>query len=79
MVSLLGNRLPKFTKEESEIIKGSYDFLGVNYYSTYYAQSIPQTNINMTYYTDMQANVTRKYLWKIFTKISHYKIFSIAF
>jgi beta-glucosidase len=79
MVSLLGNRLPKFTKEESAIIKGSYDFLGVNYYSTYYAQSTPPTNINMTYYTDMQANVTRKYLWKIFTKISNYKIFSIAF
>ncbi|WJX36941.1 hypothetical protein P8452_24773 [Trifolium repens] len=58
MVSLLGNRLPKFTKEESAIIKGSYDFLGVNYYSTYYAQSTPPTNINMTYYTDMQANVT---------------------
>jgi len=64
MISSLGNRLPKFTKEEYKIIKGSYDFLGVNYYTTYYAQSIPPTHINMTYFTDMQANLIRKYLWK---------------
>lgn len=58
MRSSVGYRLPKFTMEESESLKGSYDFLGVNYYSTYYAESIPPTNINRTYYTDMQANVT---------------------
>jgi len=62
MISLLGKRLPKFTKLESVIIKDSYDFLGVNYYSTYYAQSKGPTNANMDYYSDMQANVSRKYL-----------------
>ncbi|XP_058760189.1 vicianin hydrolase [Vicia villosa] len=58
MITSLGNRLPKFSKEEVELIKGSYDFLGVNYYSTYYAQSIPPTTVNRTYYTDIEANVT---------------------
>ncbi|CAK8565176.1 unnamed protein product [Lathyrus sativus] len=58
MITSLGNRLPKFTKEEVELIKGSYDFLGVNYYSTYYAQSIPPTSVNSTFYTDIQATVS---------------------
>ncbi|XP_066262699.1 myrosinase 1-like [Euwallacea similis] len=31
------SRLPEFTEEEVELIKGTYDFLGVNYYTTYYA------------------------------------------
>ncbi|KEH33182.1 putative vicianin beta-glucosidase [Medicago truncatula] len=58
MISLLGKRLPKFTKFESVIIKNSYDFLGVNYYSTYYAQSKGPQNKNMDYYSDMQATVS---------------------
>ncbi|KAL3286566.1 hypothetical protein HHI36_001067 [Cryptolaemus montrouzieri] len=29
------SRLPAFTSEEIKMIKGSYDFLGLNYYSTY--------------------------------------------
>ncbi|XP_024027308.1 beta-glucosidase 17-like, partial [Morus notabilis] len=39
MKSLVGGgRLPKFTKEESKLIKGSYDFLGLNYYTARYAE-----------------------------------------
>lgn len=63
MISSVGYRLPKFTKQQSISLKGSYDFLGVNYYSTYFAESIPPTSTNMTFYTDMQANVSRKYSW----------------
>ncbi|XP_010497097.1 PREDICTED: beta-glucosidase 32-like, partial [Camelina sativa] len=29
-----GNRLPSFTKEESMIVKNSFDFIGINYYTT---------------------------------------------
>ncbi|KAH7544833.1 hypothetical protein FEM48_Zijuj01G0028100 [Ziziphus jujuba var. spinosa] len=36
MVKYVGERLPKFSKEQSLMIKGSYDFIGINYYSAYY-------------------------------------------
>nr|CAD1819820.1 unnamed protein product [Ananas comosus var. bracteatus] len=32
------NRLPRFTGDESALIKGSLDFVGINHYTTYYAQ-----------------------------------------
>nr|QJC44606.1 raucaffricine-O-beta-D-glucosidase [Stevia rebaudiana] len=39
------NRLPKFTKEQSELLIGSYDILGMNYYASQYATTSPPTNI----------------------------------
>ncbi|XP_011624566.1 beta-glucosidase 24 [Amborella trichopoda] len=41
MREYIGERLPRFTKEESEILRGSYDFLGINYYTAQYAAHIP--------------------------------------
>ncbi|XP_043692928.1 beta-glucosidase 12-like [Telopea speciosissima] len=38
MQDLVGPRLPRFYKEESELLKGSYDFLGLNYYTANYAE-----------------------------------------
>lgn len=32
----VGDRLPKFTKEEVKIVKGSIDFVGINQYTAYY-------------------------------------------
>ncbi|CAN0862156.1 Beta-glucosidase 24 [Linum grandiflorum] len=43
MRTLVGNRLPTFTAEESKQLKGSIDFLGLNYYTTFYARDIPLT------------------------------------
>ncbi|OMO49710.1 Glycoside hydrolase, family 1 [Corchorus olitorius] len=37
MQSLVGDRLPKFSKEQSEMLKGSFDFLGLNYYTANFA------------------------------------------
>jgi beta-glucosidase len=35
MVNLItGNRLPSFTPEEAEMVKGSFDFIGLNHYTT---------------------------------------------
>lgn len=37
MKERLGKRLPKFTEEEKNLIKGSSDFFGLNHYTTMYA------------------------------------------
>ncbi|XP_021754801.1 beta-glucosidase 18-like isoform X2 [Chenopodium quinoa] len=37
MRKYLGKDLPKFSKEEVELLKGSIDFIGINHYSTFYA------------------------------------------
>ncbi|KAI3982871.1 hypothetical protein MKX01_010354 [Papaver californicum] len=34
-----GNRLPKFSKAEAALVKGSLDFVGINHYTTYYAKN----------------------------------------
>ncbi|KAK8954925.1 Beta-glucosidase 12 [Platanthera zijinensis] len=41
MRSLVGERLPYFTPEETEKLTNSYDFIGINYYTARYAQSLP--------------------------------------
>ncbi|XP_045797905.1 beta-glucosidase 24-like [Trifolium pratense] len=47
MRKLVGNRLPKFTKKEKHMIKGSADFIGINYYTSQFARYEPnRTNIN---------------------------------
>ena len=59
MRGLVGNRLPKITKEQSKLIKGSFDFIGLNYYTTNYASPLPPSNgLNKTYSTDSHANLT---------------------
>ncbi|XP_068309985.1 beta-glucosidase 12-like [Pyrus communis] len=56
MQCLVGNRLPKFTKEQSMMLIGSFDFLGLNYYTTYYAAYAPQPNSsNASYLIDIHA------------------------
>ncbi|KAJ8458474.1 hypothetical protein OPV22_031400 [Ensete ventricosum] len=38
MRTRVGNRLPKFSTVEAAMVKGSLDFVGVNHYTTYYAE-----------------------------------------
>lgn len=53
------NRLPKFTPKQSEMVKGSFDFLGLNYYTAKYAQNdASQNNINVSSFTDPHALLT---------------------
>ncbi|ERN11636.1 hypothetical protein AMTR_s00022p00201920 [Amborella trichopoda] len=58
MRALVGERLPKFTKEQSIMLKGSYDFLGLNYYTTNYVHNAPSKSNIVSYKTDSQANQT---------------------
>jgi len=39
-------RLPKFTEEQSKSLIGSYDFIGINYYTSSYVANKPPTEIN---------------------------------
>ncbi|XP_050256644.1 beta-glucosidase 13-like [Quercus robur] len=41
MKALVRNALPKFSEEEKELVKGAYDFIGVNYYTSRYASTLP--------------------------------------
>ena len=53
MRSLVRARLPKFTKVQARLVRGSYDFIGLNYYSSSYASDAPQlSNVRPSYLTD---------------------------
>ncbi|KAM7502636.1 hypothetical protein LguiB_001540 [Lonicera macranthoides] len=59
MQSLVKNRLPKFSLEQSNMVKGSFDFLGLNYYTAFYVAHMPTPNfVNLSYITDSRANLT---------------------
>ncbi|XP_059645564.1 vicianin hydrolase-like isoform X2 [Cornus florida] len=59
MRSLVGNRLPKFTDWQSKMLQKSYDFLGVNYYTSNYASNVMFSNsVNLSMFTDNRANMT---------------------
>lgn len=38
MRSRVGSRLPRFSNSEAALLKGSLDFVGINHYTTFYAQ-----------------------------------------
>lgn len=40
MIEKVGDRLPVFTEEQVKLIKGSYDYIGLNHYSTKYYMDI---------------------------------------
>ncbi|OMP10117.1 hypothetical protein COLO4_04804 [Corchorus olitorius] len=50
MQVLLGNELPKFNETQAKQVKGSVDFLGVNYYSSSYASYVPFNESNTANY-----------------------------
>lgn len=63
MVSLVGNRLPKFTEEQSKLLTGSFDFIGLNYYTSKYAANVPHSSndkSNPSYSNDSHVNLTSK-------------------
>ncbi|KAK1588098.1 hypothetical protein Q3G72_019815 [Acer saccharum] len=59
MRTLVGERLPKFSKKESMMVKGSLDFLGLNYYTAFYVANVAVANpVNISYSADSLANQT---------------------
>ncbi|KAK3224015.1 hypothetical protein Dsin_011040 [Dipteronia sinensis] len=59
MRCLVGNRLPNFTNEESILIKGTLDFVGLNYYTSKYADDVTSySSVFLSYTTDSHVNET---------------------
>uniref|UniRef100_I1PM70 Beta-glucosidase n=1 Tax=Oryza glaberrima TaxID=4538 RepID=I1PM70_ORYGL len=59
MRELVGNRLPEFSKEQSGMVKGAFDFIGLNYYTSSYADNDPPSHgHNNSYNTDSHAKIT---------------------
>ncbi|XP_020207128.2 beta-glucosidase 12, partial [Cajanus cajan] len=59
MRSLVGSRLPKFSTYEVELVRGSYDFIGLNYYTSYYATDAPELSEDMpSFLTDSRVVLT---------------------
>ncbi|XP_022871416.1 beta-glucosidase-like [Olea europaea var. sylvestris] len=52
MIKNVGDRLPKFTEKEEKLVKGSYDFLGINYYTATYASNDTTKPTTESYLTD---------------------------
>lgn len=59
---LVGNRLPKFTDEQSRLLKGSIDFIGLNYYTARFAEDAftRSSSVEASYSTDNRVNLTGK-------------------
>lgn len=43
--NLLKDRLPNLTANDSKALKGSFDFIGVNHYTTHWSQNLPNGSI----------------------------------
>jgi beta-glucosidase len=65
----VASRLPFFTSRESNLVKGSIDFLGINFYYAYYvknnAKSLQEKNRDYT--ADMAVELKRMIISMSFT------------
>ncbi|KAJ1409726.1 Glycosyl hydrolases family 1, N-terminal conserved site [Sesbania bispinosa] len=52
MVNRVGERLPKFSRRQFLMVKGSFDFVGLNYYTSTYATNTPCPRGKPTVFTD---------------------------
>ena len=58
MRALVGSRLPKFTKWQAKLVNGSFDFIGLNYYSSGYINGVPPSNDKPNFLTDSRTNTS---------------------
>ncbi|VAH65237.1 unnamed protein product [Triticum turgidum subsp. durum] len=61
----VGSRLPPFTEVQSELIKGSLDFIGINHYYSLYVNDRPLETGVQDYKADISVSLRGKYLFWI--------------
>ncbi|KAM3260382.1 hypothetical protein ACQJBY_051566 [Aegilops geniculata] len=57
MKKIVGSRLPSFTEVQSELIKGSLDFIGINHYYSLYVNDRPLETGVRDYSADISVNL----------------------
>lgn len=70
MKSRVGSRLPKFSKPQANLLKGSLDFVGINHYTTFYAMHNTSyiTGVALNdYIADIGAFTVRKFKLNLFS------------
>jgi len=60
---LTTSRLPEFTEEESEMLTGSSDFLGLNFYTSEVVYPVEGDHTNPSYFTDMNYKTYQDETW----------------
>ena len=66
----VGSRLPSFSKVQSELIKGSLDFIGINHYYSLYVNDRPLETGVRDYNTDMSVDSRGKYpFWMLILRL----------
>nr|Q8GVD0.1 RecName: Full=Oleuropein beta-glucosidase; AltName: Full=Beta-glucosidase; Short=OeGLU [Olea europaea]AAL93619.1 beta-glucosidase [Olea europaea subsp. europaea]AHB37683.1 glycosyl hydrolase family 1 beta glucosidase protein [Olea europaea] len=60
MIKYVGDRLPKFSEKEEKLVKGSYDFLGINYYTSTYTSDDPTKPTTDSYFTDSHTKTSHE-------------------
>ncbi|XP_069110088.1 lactase/phlorizin hydrolase-like [Argopecten irradians] len=61
--NLKHSRLPEFTPEEKQYLKGAADFLGLNFYTSNLAESFIDPNTPRDYYGDMDVKLSKDPSW----------------
>ena len=59
MKKIVGSKLPIFTKDEGNLAKGCYDFIGITYYGEMSCKYLPNnwTVEDRDVYADLQAQI----------------------
>ena len=62
MVNHVNKRLPQFSREQSSMVKGTFDFIGINYYSANYAANVSCETQQPSYFTDSCVSMTGSFV-----------------
>eukprot|EP01121_Diplochlamys_sp_Union-15-3_P013607 TRINITY_DN4252_c0_g1_i1.p1 TRINITY_DN4252_c0_g1~~TRINITY_DN4252_c0_g1_i1.p1 ORF type:complete len:506 (-),score=89.67 TRINITY_DN4252_c0_g1_i1:15-1490(-) len=58
MKQYVGSRLPTFTAQEKQLLKGSHDYFGLNHYTSVFAAAPQSPIVNSTGWNDDQRSIT---------------------